>query len=320
MRQSQLVDGSADRLQHLARRHLEARRRGRRSMSIWPLLLLPELDAAGVDELDAVAARRLEPPCDRVAQPRRNGAAGLADQLEQHLVVAHQDQERLVDHRRVAQLGEHVTCGQWRRRGLDDRRVAQQRVAIAGRERRGHEPAGARTQDLGAVQGIVTAVVGRQPTRSVDLGPAMCAWMSTPPGITTIPRASIRRASGPTSATTLPSCEHRSRTSPSISLAGSWIAPPVIRIAVIAQAPPAGGRAAPQPSGRRRAPAPATSAGRRRAGEQCRCRRRPPRRCGSTPPPSHRPAGKRDLRYAVAELLAGALDAQRDIDSLADRE
>ena len=65
----------------------------------------------------------------------------------------------------------------------------------------------------------------------------MWAWMSTPPGITTIPRASIRRASGPTSATTLPSSRHTSRISPSTSLAGSWTRPPLIRIALTARPP-----------------------------------------------------------------------------------
>ena len=133
------------------------------------VVLLPELDPAGVDELDAVAAGGLEPPRHRVAQLRRDRAAGLADQLEQHLVVAHQDQERLVDHRRVAQLGEHVARGQRRGGGLDDRGVAEQRVAVAGGERRGDQAAGARAQQLGAVERVVAALVGRQLARGVDL-------------------------------------------------------------------------------------------------------------------------------------------------------
>jgi hypothetical protein len=45
--------------------------------------------------------------------------------------------------------------------------------------------------------------------------------MSTPPGMTTMPWASIRRASGGTSATTLPSWMQTSRTTPSTPFAGS---------------------------------------------------------------------------------------------------
>jgi hypothetical protein len=56
---------------------------------------------------------------------------------------------------------------------------------------------------------------------ALTFGPAMCAWMSTPPGITTMPRASIRLASAGTSSTTLPSLRHTSRTSPATPLAGS---------------------------------------------------------------------------------------------------
>ncbi len=135
--------------------------------------LLEELDPAGVHQLDPVAAGRLQPPGEGVFDPiptRPGGAAGFADQLEQHLVVAHQDQKRLVDHRRVAQLGEHVAGGQRRGGCLHDRGVAQQRVAVAGGERRRDQAARARPQQLGSVKGIVAAVVGRELARSVDLG------------------------------------------------------------------------------------------------------------------------------------------------------
>ena len=154
--EAELVHGAADRLQHLARRHPVAGH-----LAVDPVDvaagLLEHLDAAGVDELDAVAAGRLKPPRDRVAQLRCDRAAGLTDQLEQHLVVAHQDQERLVDHRRVAQLGEHVPGGQRWCRGLDHGRVAEQRIPVAGRERRRHQPAGAAAQQLGALERIETA-------------------------------------------------------------------------------------------------------------------------------------------------------------------
>jgi hypothetical protein len=45
--------------------------------------------------------------------------------------------------------------------------------------------------------------------------------MSTPPGITTMPRASIRGASAGSASTTLPLLRQTSRTSPATPLAGS---------------------------------------------------------------------------------------------------
>ena len=71
VRQPELVDGAADRLEDLARRHLEAGDGVVERLDV-PVALLPQLDAAGVDELDPVAAGRLEPPGDGVAQLRRD--------------------------------------------------------------------------------------------------------------------------------------------------------------------------------------------------------------------------------------------------------
>jgi hypothetical protein len=56
---------------------------------------------------------------------------------------------------------------------------------------------------------------------ALTFGPAMWAWMSTPPGITTMSRASIRAAWAGRSSTTLPSLRQTSRSSPATSLAGS---------------------------------------------------------------------------------------------------
>src|SRR5438093_5500550 len=53
--------------------------------------------------------------------------------------------------------------------------------------------------------------------------------MSTPPGITTMPAASMRFASGGASAAILPSRMQTSRTSPSTPLAGSYTRPLTIR-------------------------------------------------------------------------------------------
>ena len=59
------------------------------------------------------------------------------------------------------------------RRGgrLDDGGVAEQRVAVAGGERRRNEAAGARAQHVGSLQRLVAAVFGRELARGVDLWP-----------------------------------------------------------------------------------------------------------------------------------------------------
>jgi hypothetical protein len=62
---------------------------------------------------------------------------------------------------------------------------------------------------------------GRSLRAALTAGPAMWAWMSTPPGMTTIPRASMLRAWAGTSATILPSCTQTSRTWPAMPFAGS---------------------------------------------------------------------------------------------------
>src|SRR5262249_15221664 len=74
MWQPKLMHGSPDRLQHLARGDLEARY----LVVDGPCgaaRLLVELHPARVDELDAIATGGLKPPCDRVAQVRRDGAS-----------------------------------------------------------------------------------------------------------------------------------------------------------------------------------------------------------------------------------------------------
>ena len=171
MGQPELVHGSADRLEHLARRHLEAFDLVVERVDV-AVALLPQLHPAGIHELHPIATGGVEPPRHRVLDPvpaRPHGPARLPDQLEQHLVVAHQDQERLVDHRRVAQLGEHVARGQRRGGRLDDRGVAEQRVPIAGGERGRDQPAGARAEHVGSIHRLVAPVLRGQLAGGVHL-------------------------------------------------------------------------------------------------------------------------------------------------------
>ena len=68
VRQAELVHRAGDRVEHLPRRDAGDVVVERGDVAV---AVLPALDAARVDELDAVAARRLEPPGDRVAHARR---------------------------------------------------------------------------------------------------------------------------------------------------------------------------------------------------------------------------------------------------------
>ncbi len=138
MGQPELVHRPADRLQHLARGHAEARHLVIERVDV-AVVLLEDLYSAGIDELHPVGARRLQPPRHRVAQVLGRDPAGTTDQLEDDLVVAEQDQEQRIDQRRVAQLREHVTRRQRRHGRLDDRRVPKQRIAVAGDERAGYQ-------------------------------------------------------------------------------------------------------------------------------------------------------------------------------------
>ena len=145
VRQPELVDRGRDRLDHAPRRDAGALVVERGDVGV---VALEHLDAAGIDELDAIAAGRLQVPRDRLADASRI----VADEAEDRQVVAHQHQEGGVDDGRVAQLGERVARRERRRGGVDHGRVAEQRVAVAGGERRGDGAAGAGAGDRGPLQ------------------------------------------------------------------------------------------------------------------------------------------------------------------------
>src|SRR5207247_219636 len=86
--------------------------------------------------------------------------AGL-QQVEDDLVVGHQDAARLVDDGGVAQLLVGVPGRQDRDGGLVDRRVTQPRIEVAGHEGGRRRAADAAAADLSANEGGVAAVVFR---------------------------------------------------------------------------------------------------------------------------------------------------------------
>ena len=215
VRKLEVVHRAGDRREHLPGRDAGDHVVERADVAV---AALPALDAARVDELDPVAARRLQPPRDRVAHPRRVAA----DEVEQRLVVAQEHEEERVDHRRVAQLGEDVARGERRRRRLDHRRVAEQRVAIAGDERRRHDAAAARAQDLGPLDGIPAVLLGRQPARGVDLRPGdVRVDVDAARHHDHAARVDPRRVVGQRRRPPCRRCRQTSRTSPATPLAGS---------------------------------------------------------------------------------------------------
>ena len=119
---------------------------------------LPRLDAAGIDRLDAVGLGRPDLPGRDV--PGAFQLAGL-DQVEQDLVVGHQDAAGLIDDGRVAQLFVGVLGGEDRHGRLVDRRPAHAGVEVAGDVGRRRGAADAAAAHGGAGERRVAAVVLR---------------------------------------------------------------------------------------------------------------------------------------------------------------
>ena len=215
--------------------------------------------------------------------------------------------------------------GQRRGGRLDDRRVAEQRVAVAGGERRGDQAAGARAQHLGSIQGIVAALVGRQLARGVDLRTRdvgvdvdAAGHHDHPAGVDPARARDRRRRPPCRPAGTRRGPRRRRR------WRGRGRAPPLIRIAVTARPPRAAAlsstaavgaspgcgacSASGTPSSRWAVPAARTPAAAVRIATS-----------GSTPSDPGR------LPSAISvtpggSSRAGALDAQRHVDALGGRE
>ena len=153
---------------------------------------LPGRHAPGIDGLHAVGLRGPDEPRHHVA-----GALGLPRLQEIHddLVVRHQEEARLVEDGRVAELLVGVLGAQDRHGRLGDRGVAHPGVEVARRERRGGQPAEAHPplRAYGGTAGPWRWSSGVIARAKLSAAPATWVWTSTPPGRTTMPVASIVR-------------------------------------------------------------------------------------------------------------------------------
>ena len=111
------------------------------------------------------------------------------------VVVAHEDIEALVDAGRVGEFLVGVAGAERRDGGVEGGGVTHAGVLVAGGERAGDAAERAAARVGGAREDVfrIGFVVGAQLAGDVYFGPAMWQCMSTPPGMTTRPRASISR-------------------------------------------------------------------------------------------------------------------------------
>ncbi len=140
VRQFQFGGGLGDALDDLPRRDVEVIDDFVQAVDVAPLLLLPNLDAAGIDQLGGIALGGAEQPGDKRPQP-----LGLAvvDRPHDVMVVAHQDVKALVEAGRVGEFLVGVPGGQRRNGGVESRGVAQAGILVARGERAGHAAHGA---------------------------------------------------------------------------------------------------------------------------------------------------------------------------------
>ena len=120
------------------------------------LLALPDLDAAGIDELGGVALGGASSQPTNALQPLAARRCWIAS--HDVMVVAHQDVEALVDAGRVGEFLVGVPGGERRDGGVEGRRVAQAGVLVAGGERAGHAAHRAAVRDGGAADRLGLAL------------------------------------------------------------------------------------------------------------------------------------------------------------------
>ena len=131
--------------------------------------LLPNFDAAGVHDLQRVAARRVQQPRAEGPQPRRFPGRDLTHGV---VVVPHQHEEAFVDGGRVVEFFERVPRTEGGDGRVEDGRIAEARVEVACDESRRRAAAGAGAEQGGAVvrRGIA-AVFGPEFAGDIHLGP-----------------------------------------------------------------------------------------------------------------------------------------------------
>ena len=164
VRQRQAVGRLDQRFEDGARRHAIGSHR-RIEPDAIARTALPQLDAAGIDHLDRIAAGGGEQP-RRVLT--RLGALAGGEKLQQVLVVAHQHEAAGVHDRRVVEIGVGPAREQRRDGGVEHGGVAQPRVAIPGGERARQGAPGARARERLAVgqdrrrRGVAVVLLGQR--------------------------------------------------------------------------------------------------------------------------------------------------------------
>ena len=166
MRQPELVHRLDERPDHLPGRQLEGLDLLVETSDVGVAAALPGLVAPGIHELRGVRLGDGEPPRERVAQVL---PPALLQQLVEQHVVAHQHVEALVDDGRVVEFLQRVARADRRHRRFHRGGVAEQRVAVAGREGGGHGAADPGAGEGGARMHVVPVVLRFQLAREVHL-------------------------------------------------------------------------------------------------------------------------------------------------------
>src|SRR5262249_17524677 len=168
VRQAEVRGGLGEGGDDLPRRHVE-HLDGTVEAGDVAAALLPDLDAAGVDQLHAVALGGTQQPGGVGAQAVHVVRRDLAQDV---VVVAEEDQETLVDDGRVVELLVGVAGSQGRDGGVERGGVAEAGVEVAGGEGAGHAAGGAGARQRRAADDRGLALVLRPPlARDVDLRP-----------------------------------------------------------------------------------------------------------------------------------------------------
>ncbi len=131
-------------------------------------MALPDLDAAGIDELwGKPLCGRQQPPDERLELLRFL----LLQRLHDVMVVAHEDVKTLVDAGRVLKLLVRVAGAERRNRGVERSRISHTGILVAGGKRAGHAAHRAAVRERCAVEHLAFAfLLGPHFASHVHLG------------------------------------------------------------------------------------------------------------------------------------------------------